>query len=118
MNSRFRFKETELLGLYIVQRQVNGDRRGFLSRLFCAEELAAAGWQKSVAQINHTFTARCGTIRGLHYQLPPHTEMKLVSCIRGEVWDMAVDLRATSATFLHVRRLCEEYINFYANCYI
>jgi dTDP-4-dehydrorhamnose 3,5-epimerase len=68
--------------------------------MFCALELENAGWQQSIAQINHTYTARKGTIRGLHYQLPPHAEMKLISCIRGEVWDLAVDLRANSPTFL------------------
>lgn len=98
--NRFTVSDLPLAGLKRITRQRLGDQRGFLSRLFCAEELATAGWQKSVAQINHTFTARCGTIRGLHYQIPPHTEMKLVSCIRGEVWDVAVDLRANSPTFL------------------
>ncbi len=89
-----------LAGLKCITRQRLGDQRGFLSRLFCAKELAAAGWQKAVVQINHTLTARCGTVRGFHYQMSPHAEMKLVSCIRGEVWDVAVDLRTNSATFL------------------
>ena len=78
-----------------------GDTRGFLSRLFRADELAAAGWKKPIAQINHTSTARRGTVRGMHFQRPPHAEMKLVTCIRGEVWDVAVDLRRGSSTFLH-----------------
>ena len=77
-----------------------GDARGFLSRLFCAEELRAAGWTGPIAQINHTHTARKGTVRGMHFQYPPHAEMKLVSCLRGEVWDVAVDIRAGSQTFL------------------
>lgn len=98
--SRFIVSDLPLSGLKRVARQQLGDQRGFLSRLFCAEELAAAGWQKPIVQINHTFTARRGTVRGLHYQMQPHTEMKLVSCIRGEIWDVAVDLRANSATFL------------------
>lgn len=88
-------------GLFRVQRQRMGDARGFLSRLFCADELRNAGWHKPVAQINHTYTARRGTVRGMHFQHPPHAEMKLVSCVRGEVWDVAVDLRAGSPTFLH-----------------
>lgn len=99
--SRFVIAESPLAGLKRVTRQRLGDSRGFLSRLFCREELAGAGWQKPVAQINHTFTARQGTVRGLHFQRPPHSEMKLVSCIRGEVWDVAIDLRAGSPTFLH-----------------
>lgn len=90
----------KLPGLKLVERQRLGDHRGFLSRLFCAEELAEAGWSKPIAQINHTMTARKGTVRGLHFQHPPHAEMKLVSCIRGEVWDVAVDLRADSPSFL------------------
>jgi dTDP-4-dehydrorhamnose 3,5-epimerase len=99
--SRFTITDLPLAGLKLVQRQRLGDRRGFLSRLFCSQELAAAGWQKPIAQINHTFTAQRGTIRGLHYQSPPNTEMKLVTCIEGEVWDVAVDLRNGSPTFLH-----------------
>jgi dTDP-4-dehydrorhamnose 3,5-epimerase len=63
--------------------------------------LAVAGWNKSIGQINHTRTAQCGTIRGMHYQMESHTEMKLVSCIRGEVWDVVIDLRSNSPTFLH-----------------
>jgi dTDP-4-dehydrorhamnose 3,5-epimerase len=105
--SRFEVLNTPLAGLQCVQRRLLGDARGYLSRLFCADELAAAGWQAPVAQINHTFTARRGTVRGLHYQRPPHAEMKLVSCLAGEIWDVAVDLRAGSPTFLrwHAERL-------------
>lgn len=105
--SRFVVSELPLAGLKRVERKFLGDSRGFLSRLFCADDLAAAGWQKPVAQINHTGTTKCGTVRGLHFQRPPHAEMKLVSCIRGEVWDVAVDLRAGSPSFLrwHAERL-------------
>ncbi|MDO9406415.1 MAG: dTDP-4-dehydrorhamnose 3,5-epimerase family protein [Polaromonas sp.] len=98
--SRFTLHNTPLAGLVVVQRQIIGDHRGFLSRLFCADELSAAGWRKPVAQINHTLTEKAGTIRGMHFQHPPHQEMKLVTCIRGAVWDVAVDLRAGSPTFL------------------
>ena len=91
----------------LVERQRLGDARGFLSRLFCAEELGEAGWNKPVVQINHSYTTRRGTVRGMHFQRPPHAEMKLVSCIRGEVWDVAIDVRAGSETFLrwHAERL-------------
>jgi dTDP-4-dehydrorhamnose 3,5-epimerase len=99
--SRFEVTATPLPGLKLVQRQRLGDPRGFLSRLFCAEELAAAGFDLPIAQINHTYTARMGTVRGMHFQRPPHAEVKLVSCLRGEVWDVAVDVREGSATFLH-----------------
>ena len=99
--SRFTVTDLPLAGLKRVQRQRLGDNRGFLARLFCADELASTGWTKPVAQINHTYTAKQGTVRGMHFQRPPHAETKLVSCIRGEVWDVAVDLRAGSPTFLH-----------------
>ncbi len=87
-------------GLALVQRQYQIDERGFLSRVFCAQELAQAGWIQPIAQINHTQTRRRGAVRGLHYQHAPHAESKLVSCLRGEVWDVAVDLRADSPSFL------------------
>jgi dTDP-4-dehydrorhamnose 3,5-epimerase len=99
--SRFMVSNLSLAGLKLIERQCLGDSRGFLARLFCADELATAGWRQPVAQINHTFTARCGTVRGMHYQQPPNAEMKLVTCIRGEVWDVAIDLRTDSHTFLH-----------------
>lgn len=99
--NRFSVTDLPLPGLKRITRQHLSDDRGFLSRIFCAEELSNAGWQKPVVQINHTYTARSGSIRGMHYQLPPSAEMKLVSCIRGAVWDVVVDLRADSPTFLH-----------------
>lgn len=98
---------TPIAGVHVVERVSPGDARGFLSRLFCAEALGMAGWTKPVAQVNHTFTAVAGTVRGLHFQRPPHAEMKLVSCLHGEIWDVAVDLRRDSPTFLrwHAERL-------------
>jgi len=98
--NRFAITDTPIIGLKIVERQCLGDTRGFLSRLFCTYEFAAAGWIKPIAQINLTYTAKIGTVRGMHFQHPPHAEMKLVSCLRGEVFDVAVDLRAGSSTFL------------------
>lgn len=89
-----------LPGLCLVERQRIGDSRGFLARLFCATELARVGWTGPIAQINHTHTRRRGTVRGLHFQYAPHTEAKLVCCLRGEVWDVAVDLRRGSPSFL------------------
>ena len=108
--TRFTTTDLPLAGLKRIERRRLGDDRGFLSRLFCSDELAVAGWQKSIAQINHTFTSQRGTVRGLHYQTPPHAEMKLVSCIRGEVWDIAIDLRSDSPTFLqwHAQILSED----------
>ncbi len=97
---RFVLSPTPLLGVTVVTRKTLADARGFISRLFCSDELAAAGWTKPISQINHSFTAKRGTVRGMHFQLPPNTETKLVSCIRGSVWDVAVDVRRDSPTFL------------------
>jgi hypothetical protein len=98
--SRFTVTPLPLSGLNRIERQRLRDNRGYLTRIFCAQDLASIGWKKPIAQINHTYTAKCGTVRGLHFQYPPHTEMKLVNCLRGEVWDVAVDLRVGSPTFL------------------
>lgn len=98
--TRFVIHVLPLAGLKRIERQRLGDARGYLTRLFCAQELAHAGWAGPVAQINHTYTARSGTVRGMHFQYPPEADVKLVSCVRGAVWDVAVDLRAGSATFL------------------
>jgi dTDP-4-dehydrorhamnose 3,5-epimerase len=100
MSERFDCRPTPLAGLMIVGRKRIGDDRGFLERLFCADELAAVGWTGPVAQINRTFTARRGTVRGMHFQHPPHAEVKLVMCLRGRVFDVAVDIRRDSPTFL------------------
>lgn len=99
--SRFEFIETELTGLVVVQRKSVEDQRGFLSRLYCAEEFSKVGMAKSITQINHTSTSNKGALRGLHFQRPPHAETKLVSCLQGEVFDVAVDIRRNSPTFLH-----------------
>ena len=98
--SRFTVTETPLRGLMRVQRQTLRDERGFLSRLFCSNELQSAGWSGVVAQVNHTCTRHAGTVRGLHYQTPPCAEIKLVSCLRGRVWDVVVDVRLGSPTYL------------------
>jgi dTDP-4-dehydrorhamnose 3,5-epimerase len=99
-----------LAGLKRVERQRLGDGRGFFARLYCADDLRSAGWREHIAQINHTLTARRGTVRGMHFQRPPHAEMKLVSCTRGEVFDVAVDVRRGSPTFLsrHAEHLSAE----------
>jgi dTDP-4-dehydrorhamnose 3,5-epimerase len=97
---RFEFGETGIEGLKIVTRISIGDERGSLARLFCSDELALAGWRGPVAQVNHTVTRQAGAIRGMHFQYPPAAEFKLVSVVRGEVYDVAVDLRKGSDTFL------------------
>lgn len=98
--NRLEITPTPIAGLRrVISRQL-GDSRGYLARTFCTEELATAGWPGPVAQANLTFTRQKGTVRGLHFQHPPHTEAKLVRCLRGEIWDVAVDLRKGSPTFL------------------
>ncbi len=98
--SRFNFIMTPLLDLKIVQRKILEDNRGFLSRFYCSDEFSEIGLNIKIAQINHTLTRKKGMVRGLHFQYPPHAELKLVSCLRGEIWDMAVDLRSDSPTYL------------------
>ena len=76
------------------------DHRGFFSRFFCADEFSGQGFDKGIAQINHTLTHQVGAVRGLHFQTPPHAEVKIVSCLQGEIFDVAIDLRRGSKTFL------------------
>jgi len=99
--SRFTLTALPLAGLTLVQRHPLGDARGYLERLYCQDELAGLLAGRPIVQINHTLTAKAGTVRGLHFQHPPHAEMKAVTCLRGEVFDVAVDLRQGSPTFLH-----------------
>ena len=99
-NRRFDFHSMSLSGLWVVQRKPIADERGFFSRFFCTEEFHAAGLKKSIVQINHTYTVKKGAVRGLHFQYPPHAECKIVSCLQGEVYDVAVDIRKGSPTFL------------------
>ena len=98
--TKFVVDDLPLAGLKRVRRIKLIDSRGFLSRIFCSVELAEIGWRKPIVQINHTLSLKPGIIRGLHYQMPPHSEMKLVSCLTGTIWDVVVDLRAGSPTFL------------------
>ena len=93
------FEELELAGLYRVELEPRIDQRGFFSRLFCTDAFERAGLNPSIVQVNNTLTKERGSVRGLHFQRPPKAETKLVRCVRGAVWDVAVDLRAGSPTF-------------------
>jgi len=97
---RFDFHPTPLSGLVVIQRKPAEDDRGFFCRFYCAEEFRKAGLRKPVTQINHTFTREKGAVRGMHFQYPPHAEAKIVNCLKGEIFDVAVDLRKGSPTFL------------------
>ncbi len=100
MSARFTITDTAIDGVKVVRRLRLGDARGSFERIFCAEELAGLGWTGPVVQVNRTRTAKAGTVRGMHFQRPPSAEQKLVSCTRGQVFDVAVDLRAGSPTYL------------------
>ena len=94
------FRPTPIEGLLAIEREPIGDSRGFLERLFCQDSLGQVLQGKPVRQINRTLTRQKGTVRGLHFQYPPCAETKIVTCLRGQVWDVAVDLRRESPTFL------------------
>jgi dTDP-4-dehydrorhamnose 3,5-epimerase len=93
----------------VIERAPVHDERGTFERLFDADKLAAAKVSMIVAQANRSVTVSRGTIRGLHFQRPPHTETKLVSCLNGRIFDVAVDLRPGSPSFLgwHAEELSE-----------
>lgn len=92
--------ETRIPGVWKLESIPYQDDRGTFSRLFCARELHEVLGSRAIAQINHSSTRSIGAVRGLHYQNPPHAEMKIVRCLRGRVFDVAVDLRYGSSTFL------------------
>jgi dTDP-4-dehydrorhamnose 3,5-epimerase len=91
---------SRLPGVMIAQTEVRADRRGSFTRFYCESDLASVVAGRHVVQINHSRTVQRGTVRGLHYQDKPFAETKLVRCLSGAVWDVAVDLRMNSRTFL------------------
>lgn len=92
--------QTPIEGLKVIERYPVVDTRGYLERIFCHEELKNLLYGKNIRQINRTLTRKKGTVRGMHFQHPPHAETKIVTCIKGIVWDVAIDLRKGSQTFL------------------
>lgn len=101
MSGRFEIFTTGIDGVKVLKRLPLGDSRGYLERMFCDIDLVEILQDRSVVQINHTLTAECGTVRGLHCQGGVQAETKLISCLVGEVYDVAVDLRPESRTYLH-----------------
>jgi dTDP-4-dehydrorhamnose 3,5-epimerase len=101
MTSRLTIGPTSLDGMMLIQRKPMVDERGLFERLFCVDELAAQNIQMRILQANLTLTVREGAVRGMHFQHPPHAETKIVSCLAGRVFDVAIDLRHGSPTFLH-----------------
>lgn len=92
------FRETRLSGAFVVEPERIADERGFFARAFCQEEFERRGLNGRVVQCNVSFNARQGTVRGMHYQIAPHAEAKLIRCTRGAIHDVIVDLRPTSPT--------------------
>jgi dTDP-4-dehydrorhamnose 3,5-epimerase len=93
------FKKTKLKGAYIIDTEAKKDERGFFARSFCRKEFAAAGVKLLIKQSSISYNKKRGTLRGLHYQIAPHKEAKLVSCVRGAIFDVIVDLRKKSPTY-------------------
>lgn len=93
------FRPTSVAGAWIVEPERHVDERGFFERTWCATEFARHGLSARLAQVSISYNPRRGTLRGLHYQVAPHAEAKLVRCIRGAIYDVAVDLRRASPTF-------------------
>jgi dTDP-4-dehydrorhamnose 3,5-epimerase len=94
-----RFLESKVAGAFVVDLETFADDRGFFARVWCARELGERGLESRLAQCSTSFNRRKGTLRGMHYQIAPHAEAKLVRCIRGAIHDVVVDLRRESPTF-------------------
>jgi dTDP-4-dehydrorhamnose 3,5-epimerase len=94
------FEETALKGSYVIGLTPKGDSRGWFVRTYCKKEFATIGHDKEWVQMNHSYSAEKGTVRGLHFQLSEHKEIKLVRCIAGAVYDVIVDIRKGSPSFL------------------
>ena len=91
---------TPIQNLLVVETHSHSDQRGSFARLYCEQQLSDLIGDRRVVQVNHSHTRAIGSVRGLHFQNPPNSEMKLIRCIKGRVWDVAVDLRRSSSTFL------------------
>lgn len=94
-----KFTPTPLPGAFLIDIEKRGDDRGFFGRAFCENEMAAQGLVSRFVQVNNSLSAAKGTLRGMHYQLAPKSETKVVRCIRGAIWDVILDLRKDSPTF-------------------
>lgn len=94
-------KETEISGCYLIEPELLEDERGFFTRIYCAEEFAANGLDPTVAQCSMSFNRLRGTLRGMHLQLAPHEEAKLIRCTSGRIYDVIADVRAGSPTANH-----------------
>lgn len=96
-----KFIETPLAGVLVIEPEAIADQRGYFARLFDRDEFLDRGLAATLVQSSTSYNRLAGTLRGLHFQRPPHEEAKLVRCTRGSIWDVAVDLRPNSVTYLH-----------------
>ena len=94
-----KFAETDLSGAWLIEPEPSQDSRGFFARTFCVREFEQHGLESRFVQHSTSYSGQRGTIRGLHFQRPPHGEVKVVSCRKGAVWDVIVDLRRSSPTY-------------------
>ena len=94
------FKKTPIDNLFIIETEPFKDNRGLFERLYCENEIKAINHEKNIVQVNHSVTSAKGAIRGMHFQYPPRAEIKIVRCLKGSVFDVAVDIRNNSSTFL------------------
>lgn len=94
------FKNTNIDGLYVVDLNKIEDERGFFARAFCSEEFDALGLNSNVLQANISFNKLAGTLRGMHYQKSPYQESKFIRCLKGSIYDVVIDLRKNSSTYL------------------
>lgn len=101
MGTHMNVQPTPIPGVCVIETTPFTDARGAFARLYCVQELSTLIGQRQIVQINHSRTVTVGTVRGLHFQHHPHAEMKLVRCLKGRVWDVAVDVRKGSPTYLH-----------------
>ena len=98
--TNFTYTQTKLPGLYIINLKPKVDDRGYFERIYCSEEFKELGLKKQINNINCSFTKKKGTIRGLHFQYPPFQETKIIICLKGSVYDVAIDIKKDSPTFL------------------
>ncbi len=94
------FIETKLTGAFLVELDKKEDDRGFFARAYCAREFSQHGLRPQVVQANMSYNNKSGTVRGMHYQVPPASEPKFIRCIRGAIWDVIIDMRPDSPTYL------------------
>jgi dTDP-4-dehydrorhamnose 3,5-epimerase len=100
MGFKMKFTKTTLDSSFLISPEPFKDHRGFFNRVYCQNEFSRFGLNKPIVQINHSMTVQKGSIRGMHYQLPPFSETKIVKCIKGRIFDVIIDLRKDSPTFL------------------